>query len=151
MTTFDGATMRLYGADILIVLVPAWVLADPFECQLLVFAFRSRFQRTIVLVAQDTRGVPTYYGPAAIARALRALPFDALTWRRYVYRKPPPVKLPIPVELPAEYTDSNPSWSLWPGRAGADVRGDEVARRQDDPGETRLERGARAGTSKLAR
>jgi hypothetical protein len=109
---FDGATIRLYGADVLIVLVAPWVLANVYESQLLVIAFRSRFRRTIVLVGQDARGVPTYYGPAAIAGALRTLPFEALSWRRYLYRRPAPPKLPIPIDLPADYTDSHPSWSL---------------------------------------
>jgi hypothetical protein len=110
---FDGATIRLYGVEILVVLVQPAVLADPYECQLLVVAFAGRFARTIVLVAQDAHGVPTYYGPAAIARALSGLPFDALTWRRYRFRRPPPAKLPIPIDddSRADQTDSQPSWS----------------------------------------
>ena len=108
---FEGATIRLYGADILIVIVQPWILADPYESQLLVFAFRSRFQRTIVLVAQDDRRVPTYFGPAAIVAALGRLPFDALSWRRYIYRKPPVVRLPIPIDPPPGETDADPSWS----------------------------------------
>ena len=108
---FVGATIKLYGGDVLIVSVPPWVIADPYESQLLVVAFRSRFRRTIVLVAWDPRGVPTYYGPITIVQALRVLPYDALSWQRYVYRKTPPRKLPIPTELPPNETDSRPSWS----------------------------------------
>jgi len=108
---FVGATIKLYGGDILIVSVPPWVIADTYESQLLVIAFRSRFRRTIVLVARDPHGVPIYYGPLAIVQVLRVLPFDALSWQRYVYRKTPPRKLPIPIDLPADETDSQPSWS----------------------------------------
>jgi len=109
---FHGATIRLYGADVLVVLVGAWVLAKPSESQQVVGAFRARFRRTIVLVARDCRGVPTYYGPAAIARALHTLPFDALSWQRYLVRKPPPPLLPIPIDPHSDPTDSNPRWSL---------------------------------------
>lgn len=109
---FAGATIRLYGADVLVVVVLPELLADVHESQLVVIAFRARFARTIVLVARDAWGVPTYYGPAAIARALSALPFDALSWRRYLYRRAPPPRLPIPIEPASSETDSHPSWSF---------------------------------------
>ena len=110
--SFDGATIRLYGADVLVVIVRPPILADSYESQLLVVAFRARFRRTIVLASQDARGVPTYFGPAAIVRVLSVVPFDALSWQRYVYRKPPPQKLPIPIDPAPELTDTNPSWSF---------------------------------------
>lgn len=109
---FDGASLELYGAKLLVVIVRPQVLADAYESQLLVLAFHARFRRTIVLVTQDARGVPTYYGPAAIVRALSGLPFDALPWRRYRYRRPPPQKLPIPVDPKPLATDSPGSWSF---------------------------------------
>ena len=109
---FDGATIELYGAKLLVVIVRPQILADAYESQLLVLAFRARFRRTIVLVTQDARGVPTYYGPAAIVRALSGLPFDALSWRRYRFRRPPPQQLPIPIDPEPLATDSQGSCSL---------------------------------------
>jgi hypothetical protein len=110
--SFDGATIRLYGADVLVVIVRPQILADSYESQLLVVAFRARFRRTIVLASQDARGVPTYFGPAAIVRVLSTVPFDALSWQRYVYRKLAPQKLPIPIDPAPELTDVSPSWSF---------------------------------------
>lgn len=99
---FDGALLPVCGADVLIVVVQPWVLADPFEAQLFVTAFGLRYQRTIVLVARDRRRVPTFFGPPAIARALAALPFEIIPWRRIPYHAPPrrPWMLPIPVDPP---------------------------------------------------
>ncbi len=143
--TFDGATIRLYGTDLLVVLVSSWVLADPYESQLLVVAFRFRFQRTVVLAAQDPRGIPTYYGPAAIVGALRLLPFDALSWRRYIFRRKVAPKLPIPVEDgPWNYTDSQPSWSFCPPAAPCDEPALPVPR-----SDARRERGHALTTRRL--
>ncbi|MEO8703916.1 MAG: hypothetical protein ABI867_27955 [Kofleriaceae bacterium] len=110
---FDGVTLRLYNVELLIVLVRQEILLDPYESSLLVVAFAARFDRTIVLVARDASGIPTYYGPEAIARALAGLPFDALTWKRYRFRNVAPPKLPIPrdVDDGTDQTDSQPSWS----------------------------------------
>ncbi|HEU0035703.1 MAG TPA: hypothetical protein VFQ53_34060 [Kofleriaceae bacterium] len=98
--SFEGASIKLYGAHVLLVVVHPWVLHDPIERELHVIAFRTRFRRTIVLVARDRHGTPTYWGPAAIVRALGVLPFEALSWERYLYRRPPPPMLPIPVDPP---------------------------------------------------
>ena len=37
----------------------------------------------IVLMAQDGRGVPTYYGRPDLVRFLRSVPFQALPWREW--------------------------------------------------------------------
>ncbi len=103
---FIGATIRLFDADVLVIRVMSRVLGDRAEAPALVAAFGARFRRTIVLVAQDARGVPTYFGPGPIATVLARMPFDALPWRRYRYRPPRPQMLPIPVDpLPSYSTD----------------------------------------------
>jgi len=99
---FWGAGIRLFQADVLLIYVSLQVIVDWLEAPLVVAAFHARFGRTIVLAAQDARGVPTYFGPAAIARVLARIPFDALGWKRYRYARPQPPMLPIPVDpLPA--------------------------------------------------
>jgi hypothetical protein len=99
LARFDGAVIRLYGGDVLVVIVAPHVLADLAESRLLVAAFHARFRRTIVLAARDAEGRPTYFGPAAIARVLAAIPFEALSWRRY-FLGPPPGQLPTFREAP---------------------------------------------------
>jgi hypothetical protein len=141
---FDGATLRLYGADVLIVVVRAAVLADPYESQLLVLAFNARFRRTIVLVALDPSGVPTYFGPAAIVHALSRLPFEALTWKRY-RKKPPAPMLPTPIDPPANETDSRPSWSYCgTPDTNVDQTTIHITRRDSKQLDTRDERSAKA-------
>lgn len=85
---FNGANLPLYGGDVLIVIVYPWVLTDATESTQLVEDLRERFGRTIVLVAQDSRGVPTYWGPTAITMVLRAIPFDALPWSHHAFDQP---------------------------------------------------------------
>jgi hypothetical protein len=111
---FTGATIRLFQVDVLVVYVPRHVVGDRALAPTVVAAFHARFNRTVVLAAQDRRGVPTYFGPAPIATVLSRIPFDALAWRRYRYRKPKPMMLPIPTDPLPEDRDSNTGgWSAW--------------------------------------
>jgi hypothetical protein len=93
---FCGATIQLFQTEVLIVLVASRLLGNRVEAPLVVAAFQAKFDRTIVLAAQDTRGVPTFFGPGPIAKALARIPFDALGWKRYRFSKPKPLMLPIP-------------------------------------------------------
>jgi hypothetical protein len=104
--TFTAATIRLFQRDVLVVYVPPNVLGDRAQAPMVVAAFHARYQRPIVLAAQDRRGVPTYFGPAAIASVLSRIPFDALAWRRYRFRRPKPMMLPVPSDPLPEDRDS---------------------------------------------
>jgi hypothetical protein len=97
---FIGATIRLFDVEVLVVQVALRVIGDRGEAPALVAAFQARFKRTIVLVAQDRRGVPTFFGPGPIAMVLSKIPFEALTWQRFRYRPPRPRMLPIPIDPP---------------------------------------------------
>lgn len=104
---FIGATIRLFDVEVLVVQVPPRVLGDRVEAPALVAAFHARFGHTIVLVAQDRRGVPTFFGPGPIAMVLAAIPFGALAWKRYRFRPPRPQMLPIPIDPPPSYTSDD--------------------------------------------
>ena len=97
---FQGALLPVYGFEVLLVVVQPWVLAAPPEANLFAAAFQRRFRRPVVLVAQDERGNPYFYGDTAFARALSALPLPLIPWRRYLYRPEarPTWQLPIPPE-----------------------------------------------------
>jgi hypothetical protein len=100
---FCGATIQLFQVEVLVVLVAPRLLGDRIEAPLVVAAFQAKFKRTIVLAAQDSRGVPTFFGPGPIAAVLARIPFDALAWKQYRFSRPPPQMLPIPVDpLPEE-------------------------------------------------
>jgi hypothetical protein len=102
---FDGAALELCGCRILIVYVSPAVMGAVYESQLLVAAFQVRYRRTITLVTLGEGSVPTYFGPEDVARVLARIPFDALPWRRYRYKKPAPM-LPIPIDPPDPLTRS---------------------------------------------
>lgn len=96
------------GVDVLIVVVQPRVVADLREANLYVVAFHERFQRTIVLVAQDACGLPYFYGPVEIACVLSTLPFEVFPWRWLLYRteSPPSWHLPIQQDFDDLETDS---------------------------------------------
>lgn len=104
---FIGATIRLFDVEVLVVQVALRVIGDRGEAPALVAAFQARFKRTIVLVAQDRRGIPTLFGPGPIALVLSRIPLEALTWQRYRYRPPRPMMLPIPIDPPREDSASD--------------------------------------------
>jgi hypothetical protein len=110
--TFCGATIRLFQTEVLIVLVASRLLGNREEVPLVVAAFQAKFGRTIVLAAQDTRGVPTFFGPGPIANVLARIPFDALGWKQYRFSKPKPQLLPIPTEPLPEDRSSYASASI---------------------------------------
>jgi hypothetical protein len=109
-TGFDGAVIRLFGVEVLIVMVTRKVFCDGYESSLLVAAFHARFKRTVVLATRNLRGTASYYGPVPIAHTLARIPIDALSWRRYRYRRESVQLLPIPLE--GDATDSHPSWTV---------------------------------------
>lgn len=82
---FVGAFLELAGVDVVVVVVPPPIVADPFEAELYVLGFQSRYRRHVVLMAQDARSVPTFYGPAELVRALSRMPFEAIPYRVYAY------------------------------------------------------------------
>lgn len=101
--TFIGAALPVCGVDVLIVVVKPWILGDEHEAHLYAVAFHLRFHRTIVLAAQDDAGVPTYWGPPTIVRALCGLPFEIIPWQCMPYRMARPERrwqLPIPADPP---------------------------------------------------
>jgi len=105
--TFIGAVLPVCGVEVLIVVVRPQVLADLHEANLYVVAFHERFRRSIVLVAQDSRGAPTFYGPAEIARVLSTLPFEVLPWRWLLYRAEPPPSWRLPIPKDSHDADSH--------------------------------------------
>ena len=46
-------------------------------------SFEPVFGVPIVLMAQDSRGRPTYYGPPNIVRFLKNVPIEALPWKEW--------------------------------------------------------------------
>jgi hypothetical protein len=82
--TFDGAVIREHGVTFAVVVVRRHVLDSPTASADAMQEFDTVFTgMPIVLMAQDTRGVPSYRGRRDLVRFLASVPLRAIPWRRY--------------------------------------------------------------------
>ena len=82
--TSEGAVVKEKGVTFAVVVVKEAVLSTPVEAQRLANGFQSAFPGVpIVLMAQDNRGVPSYYGRKDIAAFLARIPLRAIPWKKY--------------------------------------------------------------------
>ena len=81
--TFNGALLAFGATRVLVVVVRPWVLEDPYETELIQFGFQLRCPCSVVLMAQDERGRPTFHGPRPITRILRRIGLAAIAWQRF--------------------------------------------------------------------
>lgn len=107
--TFTGALLTVGPLELLIVVVPPAVLEDGDESRLTVVAYHARFGKPVVLMAQDLRGAPRYFGPDRVTPLVAATPFELIPWRQFRYRVPEwqltgAAKLPAPYQLPTAPT-----------------------------------------------
>lgn len=84
MGTFQGAVIREQGVEFAIVIVKKSVIDNRTEAQRVCEAYSPLFPGLpILLMAQDHRGVPTYFGRQDIARFMAKVPLQAVPWRQY--------------------------------------------------------------------
>ncbi len=79
----DGAIIREQGVTFSIIVVKQHVLQDISACEDFRFSMQSAFPSPIILMAQDSRGVPTYQGHSDIVRFLSNLHPSRIPWKRY--------------------------------------------------------------------
>ena len=83
---FDGVLLKEQGVTFAIVIVKPHVLNSSIECDNARRSFSSVFPRVpIILMAQNSRGVPTYQGRPDIVKFLAKVPFSSIPWKRYNY------------------------------------------------------------------
>jgi hypothetical protein len=82
--TIDAALVREQGTTFAVVSVrPSAVNSSSSRSEAMA-AFAPKFPGVpIVLMSQDGRGRPTYWGRPDIVRFLAKVPMKALPWRRY--------------------------------------------------------------------
>lgn len=83
--TFDGAIVKEQGVTFGIAVVKSHVLnITEVNESILVF---QRILRVVpvVLMAQDSRGIPTYYGRKDIVNFLAAIDMRRIPWKTYTY------------------------------------------------------------------
>jgi len=86
-TTFQGAKIQEQGVTFAIVSVQPYVLANPdkTEANRIIASFQLRVFPgvPVILMAQDPRNIPTYYGRHDIARFLSTVPAQNIPWQHF--------------------------------------------------------------------
>jgi hypothetical protein len=82
--SFDAALVREQGVTFAVVVVKGHIVGSASSRQDAIDAFGPHFPGVpIVLMVQDGRGRPTYWGRPDIVRFLARVPVNALPWKRY--------------------------------------------------------------------
>ena len=82
--TFQGAVVREQGVTFAVVVVKKHVIDGGSAAGRAIAAFEPAFPGLpVVLMEQDYRGTPTYYGRRDIARFLAGVPLGAIPWKQY--------------------------------------------------------------------
>lgn len=83
---FEGAVIEEQRVKFAVVVVKEHVLQSPHSANEAIRSFVPIFPGLpVVLMAQNYRGVPTYYGRKDISRFLATVPIGAIPWRKYTY------------------------------------------------------------------
>jgi hypothetical protein len=83
---FQGAIVKEQGVTFAVVIVKEHIVRSSHTADGTIRSFAPMFPGIpVVLMAQDHRGVPTYYGRSDISRFLANVPLEAIPWREYTY------------------------------------------------------------------
>ena len=84
MAKFQGAVIKEQGVKFAIVVVKSHVVQMQHEARKTIGEFGQFFPGIpVVLMAQNSRGVPTYYGRPDIAKFMSRVPIQAIQWKEY--------------------------------------------------------------------
>jgi hypothetical protein len=82
--SFDAAIVKEQGVTFAVIAVKRHVVDSPHERNEAADVFQFQFPgMPVVLMSQDGRGRPTYWGRQDIVRFLARVPVAALPWRRF--------------------------------------------------------------------
>jgi hypothetical protein len=82
--TFQGAVVKEQGVTFAIVVVKKSVIDNRTEAERIIIDFQPFFSGLpIVLMAQNHRGTPEYYGRTDIVKFLASVPLQAIPWKEY--------------------------------------------------------------------
>jgi hypothetical protein len=79
----QGAVIREQGLTFAVVIVKPHAVQTPAAAEEAIRAFTPIFGVPVVLMAQDSRGTPTYRGRPDIARFMASVPLQAVQWKEY--------------------------------------------------------------------
>ncbi|MBS4198623.1 hypothetical protein KHA93_03035 [Bacillus sp. FJAT-49732] len=82
--TFDGAVIKEQGVTFAIVIVKSHILNSSHLIDEARTDFSSHFPgMPLILMAQNSRGVPTYQGRKDIVNFLSKIDYRRIPWKRY--------------------------------------------------------------------
>lgn len=79
----QGAVIREQGQTFAVIVVKPHIVQNRSEAADAIQSFAPVFGVPVVLMAQDSRGVPTYYGRRDIAAFMANVPLQRIPWREY--------------------------------------------------------------------
>lgn len=79
----QGAVIREQGQTFAVVIVKPHVVQNRAEANEAIAGLMPVFGVPIVLMTQDGRGRPTYFGRPDIARFMSNVPLSAIPWKEY--------------------------------------------------------------------
>ncbi len=83
---FQGAIIEEQRVKFAVVIVKEHVLQSTHSANEAIRSFKPMFPALpVILMAQDHRGVPSYYGRKDISSFLAKVPLRAIPWREYTY------------------------------------------------------------------
>ncbi len=82
---FQGAVIKEQGVTFAIVVVKAHILKNNVEVNRLISSFQQTVfgQIPVILMAQEPRGVPSYYGRRDIVNFLSRVSLHSIPWQEY--------------------------------------------------------------------
>jgi hypothetical protein len=81
---FQGAVIKEQGQTFAVIVAKSHVLQNRTSISDAIRTFSPTFGgMPVVLMAQDSRGRPTYFGRPDIARFLSRTPLGAIPWKEY--------------------------------------------------------------------
>ncbi len=81
---FQGAVVREQGVTFAVVIVKQYIVNMSSEAQDAIRSFQPYFPGIpVVLMAQDSRGTPTYFGRPDISRFMANVSVSAVPWKEY--------------------------------------------------------------------
>lgn len=82
----QGAVVKEQGVAFAVVVVKRHVLDSQTSARQVAASFAPLFPGLpVVLMAQDSRGVPTYLGRQDIVKFLANVPIQAIPWKEYTF------------------------------------------------------------------
>lgn len=84
---FQGAIIKEQGVTFAVVIVKKSIMDDRSSSENAIKSFQTAFPAIpIVLMAQDHKGSPTYYGRRDISKFMASVPLSAVRWKEFTLR-----------------------------------------------------------------